>query len=214
MKDYTLDENDAKYFITGYTKVENKNIIYVFYADGEFKKIKYSKENEKEIQDKMKWQVNYYGDKMNEEINFFIKNMYKKTKRKMIGSIIFCIIGIITNVSLLVYGSLIFSIYSTIFFGIFNNSNKKYLNDYQKNKFYVENENLFENKDTFNQIENIQKNINLSHLSNLVIEKQKENNEPIFTINTIDDMSYNELNDIKNYLTNSKPKIKKRIKKK
>lgn len=190
MRDYSLDIERSKTFILKYEINDNK--ITVYFASGEEYIIPYSKENEKKLLEQMKEQVFYSSS--------FEHNMEKKLSKSKgrLASSIGLLLGdticsiympalplfLHTIIALILLG---FSIFNIVY--IYNLANV--LSDIRKNKNFIELEEKLTQLEMQNY--NVFDNIN---------EKTKEklcsqpDGEPMLTINTVDAISEEELNQI------------------
>ena len=179
MLDYTENKNDSKEFILYYIKKDNKIIVY--YASGDKKEFDNTKDLEITILERMKNQV------LNSNV------VYDKNGKIVMGLLINNIFlylsinseGIISLISSMISLSLMTKIISIQF----DFSDKR--NDFLKNRFFLENENLFNDFDRKNEL----LLLDVSKKTRKIISSIPEE-DLLFTINTIDKMKYKDLRQI------------------
>ena len=179
MLDYTENKNDSKEFILYYIKKDNKIIVY--YASGDKKEFDNTKDLEITILERMKKQV------LNSNV------VYDKNGKIVMGLLINNIFlylsinseGIISLISSMISLSLMTKIISIQF----DFSDKR--NDFLKNRFFLENENLFNDFDRKNEL----LLLDVSKKTRKIISSIPEE-DLLFTINTIDKMKYKDLRQI------------------
>ena len=197
MKDYTLNKKDEKKFILNYKIKKNK--IFIKLASGERYEIPYNEENEEKILNMMKNQVTD-----NLSVDRTVVTNYALSLGFAVGTIVLAIllgiksipqfvitksaeslIGAIPTIACTILSSI------SAFFAI---ENKLIINDYKKNKLYLERE-----EEINNQVKN-NKNIlsNVSVNTKNIVYKAKEDDK-VFNINKMDKVS---LKDLKQILEN------------
>jgi len=189
MKNYELDIENSKRFILNYEIVNEEIIINL--GTGEKYPIPYTIENEKRILEKMKKQVE------NCKRLEYAKKQHIKAKR---NTVIVSSVIMLFNIISMAYGiniiptmaniiSLLICASATSYFGIKLSDVKETLDDIEKNKIFIINE--------------IELNTNVKNNSNCLsntTEKTKEiiakNKEKNITVNTIDQIPYEDLKKI------------------
>lgn len=189
MKNYELDIENSKRFILNY-KIVNEEII-INLGTGEKYPIPYTIENEKRILEKMKRQVE------NCKKGVYAKKQHIKGKRNTVVAssaiMLFNIISIAYGIDIIPImvniTSLLICASVTSYFGIKLSDAKETLDDIEKNKIFIINE--------------MELNTNVKNNSNCLsntTEKTKEiiakNKEKNITVNTIDQISYEDLKKI------------------
>ena len=197
MKDYTLNKKDEKKFILNYKIKKNK--IFIKLASGERYEIPYNEENEEKILNMMKNQVTD-----NLSVDRTVVTNYALSLGFAVGTIVLAILLGIKSIPQFVITKSAESLISAIptiactilssisaFFAI---ENKLIINDYKKNKLYLERE-----EEINNQVKN-NKNIlsNVSVNTKNIVYKAKEDDK-VFNINKMDKVS---LKDLKQILEN------------
>ena len=194
MKDYSIGKNSGKHFILNYIIIGNKLIVY--YANDDVDTFDYSIEKEKEILERMKYQVtsskNFY-DGLNTKLEIFLK--------LLINEILLFIWTLIPNS----IRSILLSI-SIIITGYKLNKCNKIRNDFKKHLLFINNEDYLNNiirndiESTKELEEKLRRKVN-----------NNESNNFKFTINTIDGMEYRELREVYRFVDNkNKSLIKKK----
>lgn len=204
MKDYSIGKNSGKHFILNYIIIGNKLIVY--YANDDVDTFDYSIEKEKEILERMKYQVtsskNFY-DGLNTKLEIFLK--------LLINEILLFIMFVIGSMSIKltlipnIIGSILLPI-SIIITGYKLNKCNKIRNDFKKHLLFINNEDYLNNiirndiESTKELEEKLRRKVN-----------NNESNNFKFTINTIDGMEYRELREVYRFVDNkNKSLIKKK----
>jgi len=215
MKDYTLGCSKDKEFILDYEIEDDKLIIK--YASGKIEKVVYTNGMLKEILLKMKEQV------------LKIKDLEVKINKK--NSFDLRLITVFLFLSMFFIHPLVHLIISLSMIGIFIGKFCErvfILRDYNKNKLFIENMNLFQNNISRNYFEkvDIKHKEDLEYLVNLREQQDKFKVEVLMffdekysilrepTIKTIDDLSYESVEEIYNVLSNNgreEIKVKKKV---
>lgn len=203
MKDYSIDKNNSKHFILNYIIIGNTIIVY--YANDDVDAFDYSIEKEKEILERMKYQVisskNFYMG-LNTKLEIFLKLFINE-----ILLFIMFIIGCMNiNFTLIpnIIGTILLPI-SMIITGYKLNKCNKIRNDFKKHMLFINNE------DYLNNI--IRNNIESTKGLEEKLRRKLNNNESNnykFTINTIDGMEYKELREVYRYVDNKNKVLTKR----
>lgn len=193
MKDYTIKREDRHEFILSY-EIEEKNII-IKYASGKIHKTPYTRELEKYILEKMKYQIANSSDFLRKQIDKLILTL--STGSLSVVMAIICLVmgapevagicGILCGVNVIGYSI----------------SSRK-VDDYIKNTSFIMNMELFKNG--INRDMPIYANLKKStqmDLNKLVEakanDKEYDNKESILiepTVNTIDKVSYSSYEEI------------------
>lgn len=177
MKDYTLDADKAKLFIKNYEVLEDNIIIH--FATGETFTIPYTEANEQKLNTKMESQI------------LEVEEYEKKVKNNITAEKFWIIVSLLAGITMLAIGyfnnaAIISYIFSslmgsfTLISGIKLIHNKSIIKDIEKNKYYIDNQELI-NKG----IQNTNVLANIPNKTRSIIES-----EPAITINTVDKMSY------------------------
>ena len=204
VKDYSIGINSGKHFILNYIIIGNKLIVY--YANDDVDSFEYSKELEKEILEKMKYQVinskNFYMG-LNTKLEIFLK--------LLINEILLFIMFVIGSMSIKltlipnIIGSILLPI-SIIITGYKLNKCNKIRNDFKKHLLFINNEDYL-NSIIRNDIESTKE---LEEKLRRKVNNNESNNFK-FTINTIDGMEYRELREVYRFVDNkNKSLIKKK----
>lgn len=190
MKDYSLDYENSRTFVLNYSV--NNNQITVNLASGENYVIPYTIENEKKLLIRMKTQVLQSNDFMDEQEKRFSKSwkwiIYSASMIAINVIVLASGSSIIPMVSKICAGWFVFDIGYRIYSMI---DSKRNIKDVRKNKMLIENEEILNEK--------IKENPNV--LANTT-EKTKEIvssipvGQPVFTLNNIDKIKYEELKQI------------------
>lgn len=177
MKDYTLNADKAKLFIQNYEVLEDSIIIH--FATGETFSIPYTEANKQKLNTKMESQI------------LEAEEYEKKVKNNITAEKLWIIVSLLTGIAVLAIGyfnnaAIISYIFSslmgsfTLISGIKLIHNKSIIKDIEKNKYYIDNQELI-NKG----IQNANVLANIPNKTRSIIES-----EPEITINTVDKMSY------------------------
>lgn len=203
MKDYSISKNSSKHFILNYIIIGNKLIVY--YANDDVDSFEYSKELEKDILEKMKYQVinskNFYMG-LNTKLEIFLKLLINE-----ILLFIMFIIGCMNiNFTLIpnIIGSVLLPI-SMIITGYKLNKCNKIRNDFKKHMLFINNE------DNLNEV--IRNNVDITRGLDEELRRKvfkSESNNFKFNINTIDDFKYKELREVYRYVDNKNKSLIKR----
>lgn len=190
MKDYSLNSKDSKTFILNY-KVEDNQIV-VNLASSENYIIPYTKDNERKILDMMEKQV-LDSDKF---VSKQEKRFSSAWKWSIFSGACLATISIILAtgnatepvVSGIFAGWFVFDIATRIYIMV---DSKRKIKDIYKNKMFLNNRELLNEKVKSNQ--NILSNVD-TKTKELVSSTPED--KPVFTINSIDKIKYNELRKI------------------
>lgn len=193
MKNYSLNKMMEQDFILNYVIVGDKIIIN--YANGDVDTLGYSIENEKNILNKMKYQVlnsKHFSSFLNYKFEIFLKLFMDV----MLLFVLFIITFFVAEMSYItaLLGMSIFSV-SIALTGYKLNSYQKLRNDIKKQLLFLKNEDNL-NLVIRNNPEVIRK------LNSKICEKviTNESNNFRFTLNTIDRMEYKELKQVYGYV--------------
>lgn len=215
MKDYTLGSSGIKEFILDYEIIDDKLIIK--YASGYVEEVVYTNGRLKEVLLKMREQVLEVEDlekRINKKNNFDIR--FSATFSILFSILVNPLIHLIISLGLLC--NFVIKYFERL----------SILKDYNKNKLFIENTNLFQNNISKDAVKNIDKKYK-DDLEYLLEMKQAQDNlkievlmffdqqysilrEP--TIKTIDDLSLEAVEEIYNVLSDGDKKdikIKKRV---
>lgn len=214
MKDYTLGSSKYKEFILDYEIEDDKLIIK--YASGYIEEVVYTNGMLKEVLLKMKEQI------------LEVKDLEVKINKK--NSLNLRLITVFLFLSMFFIHPLVHLIISLSMIGIFIGKFCErvfILRDYNKNKLFIENMNLFQNNISRDALKEVDKNYkdDLEYLVNLKEQQDKFKIEVLMffdekysilrepTIKTIDDLSYESVEEIYNVLSDNTEdkKIKKRV---
>lgn len=196
MKDYSIVKNNNKHFILNYIIIGKQIIVY--YANDDVDTFYYSIEKEKEILERMKYQVisskRFYKG-LNTKFEIFLK--------LFINEILLFIMFIIGSMSITltlipnIIGSILLPI-SILITGYNLNKCNSIRNDFKKHLLFLNNEEYFNNI--------IRNNLDATKELDEKLRKKvfnDESNNFRFSINTIDNMEYKELREVYRYVDNS-----------
>ena len=196
MKDYSLNDIQRKKFILNYIIIGKQIIVY--YANDDVDTFDYSIEKEKEILERMKYQVisskSFYKG-LNTKFEIFLK--------LFINEILLFIMFIIGSMSITltlitnIIGSILLPI-SILITGYNLNKCNSIRNDFKKHLLFLSNEEYFNNV--------IRNNLDATKELDEKLRKKvfnDESNNFRFSINTIDNMEYKELREVYRYVDNS-----------
>lgn len=203
MKDYSIDKNNNKHFILNYIIIGKQIIVY--YANDDVDAFDYSIEKEKEILERMKYQVisskNFYKG-LNTKFEIFLK--------LFINEILLLVMFIMGSMSMdftlipNIIGSFILPI-SIIITGYKLNKYNNIKKDFKKHLLFISNE------DGLNNV--IRNDMNVTRGLDEGLRKKVFNdcsNNFKFNINTIDGMEYKELREVYRYVDNKNKVLIKR----
>ena len=196
MKDYSLNDIQRKKFKLNYIIIGKQIIVY--YANDDVDTFDYSIEKEKEILERMKYQVisskRFYKG-LNTKFEIFLK--------LFINEILLFIMFIIGSMSITltlipnIIGSILLPI-SILITGYNLNKCNSIRNDFKKHLLFLNNEEYFNNI--------IRNNLDATKELDEKLRKKvfnDESNNFRFSINTIDNMEYKELREVYRYVDNS-----------
>ena len=203
MEDYSIDKNNSKHFILNYIIIGNTIIVY--YANDDVDAFDYSIEKEKEILERMKYQVisskNFYKG-LNTKFEIFLKLFINE----ILLFAMFIMGSMSMNFTLIpnIIGSVLLPL-SIIITGYKLNKCKYIRNDFKKHLLFISNEDYLNNiirndiESTKGLEEKLRRKLN-----------NNESNNYKFTINTIDGMEYKELREVYRYVDNKNKALTKR----
>ena len=203
MKDYTIDKSISKYFILNYIIIGNTIIVY--YANDDVDTFDYSIEKEKEILERMKYQVinskNFYKG-LNTKFEIFLKLFINE----ILLFAMFIMSSMSMNFTLIpnIIGNIILPI-SIIITGYKLNKYNNIKKDFKKHLLFISNENGLNNV--------IRNDMNVTRGLDEGLRKKVFNdcsNNFKFNINTIDGMEYKELREVYRYVDNKNKVLTKR----
>lgn len=203
MKDYSIDKNNSKHFILNYIIIGNTIIVY--YANDDVDAFDYSIEKEKEILERMKYQVisskNFYKG-LNTKFEIFLKLFINEIL--LFG--MFIMGSMSMNFTLIpnIIGSVLLPI-SIIITGYKLNKYNNIKKDFKKHLLFISNENGLNNV--------IRNDMNVTRGLDEGLRKKVFNdcsNNFKFNINTIDGMEYKELREVYRYVDNKNKVLIKR----
>ena len=199
MKDYTLTKKEKNDFIKKY-RIKNDRII-IYLATGKRYHIPYTKESEQKVLEKMRNQV-IKNDKIEKQVLFdyrlgiVLTIFFATITMTCIFPILPHFIGVLATRPLLVKFLVFINLMLTIGSIITTSDTKEILDDYRKNKLYLENEEKINNQVKDNK--KVLSNVSVE-TKNMVDNNQE--NKKVFDINKMDKVS---LKDLKQILENIK----------
>ena len=190
MKDYSLSYDGSKTFVLNY-KIEDNQII-VNLASGENYVIPYSLENEKKLLERMKKQVlSSYEFEIKQEKRFSSAWKWAVWSGSMLVFNVVVLAAGITSIPIvngLCAGWFVFDTTCRIYSMI---DSKKKIKDVNKNRMFLNNEELLNERAKSNQ--NILSNTN-KKTKELVSSTPED--KPVFSLNNMDEINYEELKTI------------------
>lgn len=203
MKDYSIGKNSSKYFILNYIIIGNTIVVY--YANDDVDTFEYSIDKEKEILERMKYQV-ISAKKFYKGLNTKLEIFLKLFINEILLFIMFIVACMSINLTLIpnIIGGILLPL-SMIITGYKLNKCNKIRNDFKKHLLFINNE------DYLNNI--IRDNRDATKGLNEELRRKLNNNESNnfrFTINTIDGIEYRELREVYRYVDNKNKSLVKR----
>lgn len=203
MKDYSIDKSNSKHFILNYIIIGNTIIVY--YANDDIDTFEYSIQKEKEILEKMKYQVissKKFYDGLNAKLEIFLKLLINE----ILLFTMFILGSMSMNLTLIpnIIGSVMLPI-SIIITGYKLNKCNKIRKDFKKHILFLNNEGNLNNV--------IRDNMDITRGLDEELRKKVQHNESNnfkFTINTIDGIEYRELREVYRYVDNKNKSLTKR----
>lgn len=203
MKDYSISKKSSKHFILNYIIIGNKLIVY--YANDDVDSFEYSIDKEKEILERMKYQVTSskkFYDGLNTKLEVFLKLLINE----ILLFTMFIMACMSINLTLIpnIIGTILLPT-SIIITGYKLNKYNKIRNDFKKHLLFINNEDYLNNiirndiESTKGLEEKLRRKLN-----------NNESNNFKFTINTIDGMEYKELREVYRYVDNKNKSLTKR----